>query len=109
MEQEVRGESHFCDLLGSLWPARALQMKGACCSMLDAMKTFESFYFFWEKISEKYECACERCLGHCAWQGEAHLHPYAGRGASATGPLVQGVFHTSEYSAFFSQKLKHLW
>lgn len=46
VEQEVRGEARVCKLLGSLpWPARPLQMKGACCSVLDATKTFQSFFF----------------------------------------------------------------
>jgi len=50
VEQEVRGEAHVCKLLGSLpWPARPLQLKGACCSGLDATKTFQSVFFFWEK------------------------------------------------------------
>lgn len=50
VEQEVRGEARVCKLLGRLpWPARPLQVKGACCSVLDATKTFQSFFFFWEK------------------------------------------------------------
>ena len=92
VEQEVRGEACVCKLLCSLpWPARPLQVKGACCSMLDATKTFQSFFLL-GKMRETYVCPCEMCLGHCAWLGEAHLHPPAAPGcrprASTTGLLL---------------------
>lgn len=52
MEQEVRRETRVCELLGCLpWPERPLQIKGACCSVLEATKTFHVF-FFWKK--ERY-------------------------------------------------------
>ncbi|KAJ7413292.1 hypothetical protein WISP_92141 [Willisornis vidua] len=54
VEQEMRGEVHVCKRLGSLsWPARPLQIKEACCSVLQATKTFQGFIFYWEKC-EKY-------------------------------------------------------
>lgn len=52
VEMEVRRETLVCELLGCLpWPERLLQIKGACCSVLEATKTFPVF-FFWEK--ERY-------------------------------------------------------
>lgn len=57
VEQEVRGEAHVCELLGSLpWPARPLQMKGVCCSGLDATKTFKRI--FSSGKNERDICMC---------------------------------------------------
>lgn len=45
VEQEVRGEACVFELPGSLsWPARPLQMKGTCYSVLDERKTCRSFF-----------------------------------------------------------------
>lgn len=65
VEQEVRGEACVFELRGSLsWPARPLQMKGACCSMPNERKTCQSFFFLLGKMRGTYVCAClgQLCL-----------------------------------------------
>lgn len=109
VEQEVRRETHVCELLGCLpWPERPLQIKGACCSVL-----------FWkqQKLFKFFSSGKRRDV--CMWLGKVFRALYLpGRNLPssmyvaklltesldhvAMPPVpVQGVFHISEYSASF--------